>query len=84
MSDENKNNQDILEQLKLSFSADNNNAECIEDNDNDNLSGDDLQAELRSRFLNDTAKSMESVWNIWITSSSIQPVYIEALREEAF
>ena len=60
MSDENKNNQDILEQLKLSFSADNNNAESIEDNDNDNLSGDDLQAELRSRFLNDTAKSMES------------------------
>ena len=60
MSDENKNNQDILEQLKLSFSADNNNAESIEDNDNDNLSGDDLQAELRSRFLNDTAESMES------------------------
>ncbi len=61
MADESKNSQDLLEQLKMSFSAEaNNNEENAENNDSESLSGDDLQAELRSRFLNDSAESTDS------------------------
>ena len=61
MADE--NNQDILEQLKLSFSADKNNGtNGLEDQSDasDIFSGDELQAQLRSKFLNNGAKSTDA------------------------
>ena len=55
-----QNNQDILNQLKQSYSADKNNGNSGLQNHSDSaesFSGDELQAELRSRFLSGNAKS---------------------------
>ena len=85
MADESKNSQDLLEQLKMSFSAEaNNNEENAENNDSESLSGDDLQAELRSRFLNDSAESTDSQDDEYVIDEDfLQDALAEEERYEA-